>query len=170
MDKIAIMNKARAKYRLEHEEEIKRQAMSLFEQYKNDPLFIAGIMLYWAEGKATQRDPWSLELSNANPELLKLYRRFLTQYLKVDNAKLRARLFLYPDLDESDNKVFWSNLLDVPLAQFNKSYIGNSRSSVTKHKLAHGDVCSLYIARKDLRMIISIWIDQFAGFCIKGKV
>jgi len=100
MDKIAIMNKARKKYRLDHEEEVIRQAEISFEQYKDDALFIAGIMLYWAEGKTTQKETCNLELNNSDPKLLKLYCRFLREYLNVDDPKFRARLFLYPDLSE----------------------------------------------------------------------
>ena len=162
IDKVAVMNKAREKYRCEHEEEVKRQAEMSFEQYKNDPLFIAGVMLYWAEGKTTHLATYNLELNNSDPKLLKLYCRFLREYLSIDNSSFRIRLFIYPDLDEDKLKLFWSNLLGVPLDQFIKSYISDSRSTVTKNKLTHG-TCSVYITSKDLRTTMSVWIEQFAN-------
>ncbi len=161
-DKIAIMNRARKKYRLEHETRVREQAIASFEQYRNDPLFVAGIMLYWAEGKTTDREPYNLELSNSDPNLLKLYYGFLRRYFNINNSLLKVRLFLYPDLDEEKIKSFWSNLLDIPLNQFIKSYIANSRSSVTKNKLSYG-TCSIYIANKDLRIIMGIWIDRMSN-------
>ena len=165
IDKVAVMNRAREKHRLEHYAEVRKRAKISFEQYKDDPLFIAGIMLYWAEGKTTDRETCNLELNNADPRLLKLYCRFLHIYLNVPKSSLRIRLFLYPDLDENKIKLFWSNLLDIPLGQFIKSYIGNSRSSLTKNKLIHG-TCSLYTASKDLRIIMAVWIEEFVNLHI----
>jgi len=160
VDKVAIMNKARAKYRLEHDEKIKEEARISFEKYKNDPLFVAGIMLYWAEGKVTQKDRYNLELNNSNPKLLEIYGCFLRKYLNVADSALRIRLFLYPDLNEDKCKNFWAELLNVSSDQFIKSYISVGRSSVTKNKLAHG-TCSLYVTGKDSRLIMATWIEQF---------
>ena len=162
MDKIAIMNEAREEKRLQRDAEVKRKAEICFAHYKKEPLFTAGIMLYWAEGKTTQRAACTLELNNSDPKLLKLYCSFIRRYLDVDDAQLRGRLFLYPDLDERKTKLFWSDLLNIPLNQFIKSYISNSRSSVTKNKLRYG-TCSVYINNKHLRIAMATWIEQFAG-------
>ena len=162
MNKVAIMNKARKRYRIEHDLEIRRQAELSFEKYKDQPLFIAGIMLYWAEGKTTSKEIYNLELNNSDPKLLQVYCNFLRTYFKVDNSLFKARLFLYPDLNEADIKLFWSELLNIPQNQFIKSYISDSRSSVTKNKLIYG-TCSVFIAKKDLRSIMSVWIGMFAA-------
>ena len=73
IDKVAIMNQAREKYRLEHEVETKEQAKLSFEQYRNDPLFVAGIMLYWAEGtrlsKNSSNRKYQLALTNSDLKL-----------------------------------------------------------------------------------------------------
>ena len=163
IDKVTIMNSAREHYRLEHEAELKKQAQILFDKYKNDPLFIAGIMLYWAEGKTTQKETCQLELNNSDPNLLKLYCLFLRKYLNITESMFRVRLFLYPDLNEVIVKLFWAKALNVPLNQFIKSYIRNSHSSVTKNKLTYG-TCSLYITKKDLRLTMATWIEQFVSF------
>jgi len=160
MDKIALMNEAREEKRLQRNAEVKRKAEIHFQHYKTEPLFIAGIMLYWAEGKTTERAPCTLELNNSDPKLLEIYCHFLRNYLKISQLQLRARLFLYPDLNEDKIKIFWSELLDIPLSQFIKSYISESRSSVTKSKLQYG-TCSVYINSKDLRITIAVWIEQF---------
>jgi hypothetical protein len=160
IDKVSIMNKARAKYRLEHDKRIKEEAEASFDKHKDEPLFVAGIMLYWAEGKMTQKEIYNLELNNSDPELLKIYRLFLHKYLNIEDSLLRVRLFLYPDLDEDKTKIFWARSLNIPLEQFTKSYVSDSRSSVTKNKLMYG-TCSLYVTRKDLRLTMAIWIERF---------
>ena len=45
------MNETREKYRVEHDAEIRETARISFEKYKNDTLFVAGIMLYWQKGR-----------------------------------------------------------------------------------------------------------------------
>ena len=165
IDKVAIMNKARAKYRVEHESEVIKQAQISFDKYKNETLFIAGIMLYWAEGKTTQKHIYNLELNNSDPKLLEVYCKFLRKYLNVADSVMRDRLFIYPDLNESKVKLFWSKLLNISSGQFIKSYISDSRSSVTKNKLRYG-TCSLYVSSKDLRLIMSTWIEQFVSLYI----
>jgi len=167
MDKVAVMNKARERYRLEHEAEVKEEARVLFKQYKKEPLFIAGIALYWAEGKTTPREIYNLELNNSDPNLLRIYCSFLRKYLNINKQLFRARLFLYPDLDELKTKTFWSKLLCIPTSQFIKSYISESRSSVTKNKLVYG-TCSVFIANKDLRMIMATWIKEFLNLYLES--
>ena len=162
MDNIAIMNKARENYRLEYEIQLKRQAALSFEQYKNDLLFVAGIMLYWAEGKTTKNEVYNLELNNSNPNLLKLYCNFLRKYLNIKDSLFRVRLFLYPDLDERKVKLFWSKLLNFPLSQFIKSYICKIRSTITKNKLQYG-TCSVYIGSRVLRLTMEVWIQKFVS-------
>jgi hypothetical protein len=160
MDRIAIMNEARAQYRVERYKKIRQQAEEFFEEHKNEPLFISGVMLYWAEGKTTEKSTCNLELNNSDPSLLKLYCKFLKKYLCHDIKRWRARLFLYPDINENKIRKFWSSLLRIPEKQFIKSYISQSRSNITKNKLVYG-TCSVYIPSKELRIIISVWTDLF---------
>ena len=168
MDKIAIMNKARAKLKIENYNAIIRRAEQFFEKYKDEPLFISGVMLYWAEGKTTEKATCTLELNNSDPGLLKLYCNFLKKYLCSDIKKWRARLFIYPDLNENKTRLFWSKLLLIPENQFIKSYISQSRSNVTKNKLLYG-TCSVYISSKELRIMAAVWVNLFIkAFRLEG--
>src|ERR1039458_8389264 len=48
--RIVLMNEARKKKYLERKSDIESEATIEFEKYKNNPLFIAGLMLYSGEG------------------------------------------------------------------------------------------------------------------------
>jgi len=162
MDKIAVMNVARENKRQKRLLILNQKAERYFYKHENSPLFIAGIMLYWAEGKSTKREIYNLELNNSNPKLLHLYCKFLRRHMHIENKKFRARLFLYPDLNETKIRNFWSHLLKIPETQFVKSYISHGRSSLTSNKLLFG-TCSVYISGGDLRSMMATWIELFAA-------
>ncbi len=157
------MNNARREYRRQHETEVRKRAEKLFLRYKNNPLFTAGIMLYWAEGmtsKAARGSLYTLALSNSKYKLLKVFCEFMRHFLNVPEEKIRARLFLYPDLDKNKVKRFWSQNLDIPISQFHKTMILNSRARITKNKLLHG-TCGVLVNSKDVRTTVETWIDCF---------
>jgi hypothetical protein len=96
-NKVLIMNKARKQYCQQHEITIQKEARKSFLRYKNNTLFIAGIMLYWAEGmmsNAARGSRYSLTLTNSKYELLKVYCNFIRRFLKLSNQRLHASLFL----------------------------------------------------------------------------
>ena len=164
IDKVAIMNKAREQYRLEHEAEVEKQAKVSFEQYKNDPLFVAGVMLYWAEGTRlpTGYKKYQLAFTNSEPNILEVYCNFLRRYFSNIELVLRVALFIYEDIDESDAKSFWSKRLKIPLGQFIKTQVLPSRSMLTKTKLRYG-TCCVYINSKDYCCTMEMWIDMLNG-------
>jgi len=163
IDKVTIMNEARAKYRLEHEAEIKERAKISFEQYKNDPLFVAGVMLYWGEGtRLPEYKKYKLALTNSTPDLLKVYCIFLRRYFTNIESVLRVALFIYQDIDESDTKLFWSDRLKIPLNQFIKTQVLPSRSILTKTKLPYG-TCCVYLNSKDYCYTMQVWIDKMSS-------
>lgn len=161
MDKISVMNKARAEYRREHEFKVVQAALSFYEDHKEEPLFIAGITLYWAEGKKVN-DNWrcQLSISNSEPKLLQVYCNFLRKYISPDKSLWRVELFLYPDINEARVKSFWARTLGIPKFQFIKSQVLNGKE--TKRKLPYG-TCCIYINGKDYCLRVKTWIECFGN-------
>jgi len=163
INKVTIMNEARRKYRLEHEEEVCKKAEDEFEQFKHDPLFIAGIMLYWAEGTQLPKyRKYQLALTNSTPELLEVYCKFLRKYFDNIETGLRAALFIYQDISEIEAKQFWSDKLNIPKEQFIKTQILPSRSRLTETKLPYG-TCCVYLNSKDYCLTVHLWINKMAN-------
>src|SRR3990167_7485889 len=53
-----------------------------FAKLKDNPLFLAGVMLYWGEGeKATQMS--RLKLANTDPQMIRLFYVFLKDVVRV---------------------------------------------------------------------------------------
>jgi len=80
VDKIAIMNRARLAKRRNRDISVKEKARDLFNEYKEQPLFLSGVTLYWAEGykrpilkNGKIKTYHSVRLSNSDPELVKVF-------------------------------------------------------------------------------------------------
>lgn len=90
-------------------------------------LKIIGAMLYVCEGTKARIDKrynrliYSIELTNSDPKIIKAFRLFLDEIIKIDKLRIRGQLFYYPDLNENNLIKFWSEISAIPPSQFNKS-------------------------------------------------
>ena len=89
---------------------------------RGDPLHVAGCMLYWAEG-AKHRN--AVRLSNSDPEVLRLFARFLRTYFHVPNAKMRVWCNLFADHVRRQREIeaFWLEVLELHQACLTKSTV-----------------------------------------------
>ncbi|MDQ3821987.1 MAG: hypothetical protein M3321_01945 [Actinomycetota bacterium] len=70
---------------------------------RGDPLHLAGVMLYWAEGDKGDRH--AARLANSDPELLRVYVRFLCSSLRVPARRLRVACNLFADHAQRQEEV-----------------------------------------------------------------
>ncbi len=98
----------------------KKEVGNLSERDK----FIAGIALYAAEG--TKRDKTSC-FANSDPILIKFMANWFREFCKVPEEKLRGAIWLHKGLNEKLAKRYWSNLIQIPLSQFHKTYIAENK-------------------------------------------
>ncbi len=108
---------------------------------KNELLLI-GACLYWAEGMKSERTPPTLTFSNSDPEMIKVYMRFIREILKVVEEKIRAGIHLYSSTSINDARKFWAKTTGLPEDRF---YIINQISRASQNKrpyniLPHGTV------------------------------
>jgi len=99
-----------------------------------------GLMLYWAEGDKTGN--YFVALTNTNYKILEYFIKWLRKYFKINEKRLRCRLYIWEDLNECKAKEFWSKKLNIPTNQFTKSYISKSKTKIRKVKHQHG-VCRI---------------------------
>lgn len=132
--RLALINKARNTERKGQYAEITRLAEVEYKNYRNTPLFIAGLMLYVSEGD-NQNDR-VIRLTNSRTELHRIFIRFLTTYLGVEKRSIRFWLLMYPDLDEVTCMKHWCKKTGLSAGQFYKNQVIQSRS--TKSTLHFG--------------------------------
>jgi hypothetical protein len=90
-------------------------------KFNKDLLKILCAVLYWAEGaKFTDS---RLEFTNSSPKLIKTYLRLLRKGFDIKEEKLRANIHLHEYHDDDKQKKYWSKITNIPLSQFNKSYL-----------------------------------------------
>ena len=160
IDKIAIMNRARIQKRRDRDIFVRKTAVELFEKYKDIPLFISGVVLYWAEGTRLNKNyrKYQLAFTNSDSNLTIFYCGFLREYFKnIDRKDWRVGLFLYPDIKIDQAMSYWSNALNIPCVQFIKSQILPSNKRPDK-KLEFG-TCCVYINSKDACLTMQAWIE-----------
>jgi hypothetical protein len=100
-----------------------------------DWLFVAGVMLYWAEGDKGQRN--CARISNSDPEVLRLFMRFLRERLAVTDDRVAVTCNLFADHLERQRaiKEFWLDVLKLPDDRLCKSVV-NTYSKYSQKKRA----------------------------------
>lgn len=152
MKAIAIANKKRWEvWRAQHRKEAKRE----FPLLKSNPLFAAGLMLYWGEGDNKPRG--DVRITNINPRMIKLFAKFLREICNIPKEKIYIRLLLYPDLSDKKSQNFWHKSTNIPLKQFGKSSVIYGRHPT---KRLENGICLLRVgASGDLKEKIITWIN-----------
>lgn len=146
---------------LKYQENQKR----LIEKYSKEipiidekALFWIGLALFWAEGG--KREKWSVRFVNSDPQIIKTIMRFYREVCKVPNGKFRLRIYLHPNIKESQAVEFWSELTRISENQFYKSQELISCSSKRKrnfNRLPNGTL-HVYIGDATLSKKIKGWI------------
>jgi transcriptional regulator with XRE-family HTH domain len=152
--RLASINKACTTERKRQYEEITRSAQTEYKHYRHNPLFIAGLTLYLAEGDVTSSTNL-LRLTNSRAELHKLFIRFLTEYMAVDKKTIRFWLLLYPDHDEVACMKHWCKKTTLSPAQFYKNQYIQSRS---QKKSTHYGVGNTVVASVLLKKKLLYWV------------
>lgn len=86
---------------------------------------LIGASLYICEGTRLRIDnrgqkQYAVEFTNKDPRTILLFLKFLRQAVAIDEKRLKAQLFVYPDHDQIQLLNFWSKLTAIPYSRFNK--------------------------------------------------
>ncbi len=123
-------------------------------------LFLAGLFLYWGEGKKGFDS--SVHLNNTDPNVVKFFIYWLVKVLKIPRKKIKIDLHLYQDMDIEREIVFWSRVLRMPRSQFAKPYIKSSQMIKVTHKGFHHGTCGIGIGDARLKEEIIMTIQSIA--------
>ena len=122
-------------------------------------LLIAGCMLYWAEGYKTDKSA-GIDFANSDPNMQKLFVRFLRQICNVTESRIRVQLYCHHGADVQSQISYWNDLLSIPKDQFTKPYINPKTALDKKDKMPYGLVHIRYYDKKLLQQIMS-WIQEY---------
>jgi len=142
--------------RREQVEEISRTARSEARSLMRDPMWMAGVVMYWAEGSKTTK---RLEMANGDERALKLFMSWTRRYLN-QAAQFKAALNLHAVNDESGARSYWAKALGLsPVEDFTKTCIKPDGTGHRRNHLLNG-VCRVRMLRStDSFIRTSAWID-----------
>ncbi|MEK7604335.1 MAG: hypothetical protein AAB442_00850 [Patescibacteria group bacterium] len=134
-------------------DEARAEARAEFEMHKYNPLFIAGVALYWGEGDKLTK--YSTKLANTDPHLIRLYVFFLKNVCRIPEGKIKAHVLIYPDLDEEKCRLYWSSRSHIDLAHFTKCSVIQGKEKV--RRLKYG-VCLVGVSSTYFKVKLLEWL------------
>lgn len=150
------MNEARKIMLDKKYKKIEEDAEKEFEIYQNDPLFMAGLMVYAGEGDKTNR--YNIKLANSEFYLHLVFIRFCEKFLKIKRTNIKVWLLLYPDHDIEKTIEIWSKKLDINKSNFHKSQviIGKEKIKKLQYGVGNSIISSVALKKKILK-----WLEIF---------
>jgi transposase-like protein len=150
--------KANALEKRRHFQQLGRQKAK-----SNDPLHFMGCMLYWAEGAKDRR---SLKFANSDPDMHRVFMRFLKESLKVSPENITFRIQCYTDHHAVEEiEQYWQEVLGLSRSSIRKTVVnyvsrppGTRRRGLLEYGTCHVSVC-------DVQVIQGIFgaIQEYAG-------
>jgi hypothetical protein len=122
-------------------------------------------MLFWAEG-SRRRD--AVQITNSDPELLRLFTRFLRTSFDVRDDAMRVTCHLFADHLERQTEIeqHWLDVLGLPRSCLTKSSVNvYSKYSLKKrrNKLPYG-TCRVTVSSTRLVQTLYGSIQEYGGF------
>jgi hypothetical protein len=140
-------------------EQIRSAARAEVPALSRDPLWVAGVCLYWGEGGKSAR---RLEMSNADPRLLLSFLKWIRRY-HDPSCDVVLSLNLHAANDELEARAHWRRALGLPMAPFTKSFIKPEGTGHRKNHLAYG-VCRVRLRKSaDPWIRTMAWVDRLSA-------
>jgi transcriptional regulator of acetoin/glycerol metabolism len=151
------------------------EAATEIKNLTQNELKLMGVALYWAEGykrpivkNGKERTYHPVALANSDPQLIKLFLRFLREVCGVSDAQIMASIRIFEHMNEKQLMVFWQGTTGLPKKNFQKTYYGVSKSSKGKrpfNRLPYGTI-AIRVNSTPLFHKIMGWIE---GLAISGE-
>ena len=105
--------------KLEEIERCRVEAVELIGRMSERDLLMFCLALYAGEGSKTAG---SVIFANSDPLLMAVFIRWLRGFFRVDESRLRMKIYLHSDLDLLAATRFWSEVTEIPVEQFRTPY------------------------------------------------
>ena len=143
-----------------HDEGVYRKQKSRLGTLSSQSLFVAGLMLYLAEG--TKNNDYAIVLANTDPRLIKFFIWWLQKFFKVPKKNIRMQLHLYQSMNIREQEKFWLKLGGLKKEQLYKNQIRPLRpgSFSYSESFRHG-TCQVYVAGRKYKIALTLSIKAF---------
>ncbi|MDD2657490.1 MAG: hypothetical protein PHD04_02400 [Candidatus Pacebacteria bacterium] len=147
------LNKVRGAHLKRAYESARREAAEDLNVLKYNPLFIAGVMLYWGEGGKNPKD--GVKFVNTDAQMITFYVDFLVRACRIPMDRIKAHILIYPDLQENICRSYWSKVSGIPIGNFTKSTLIQGRH---KTRRLNWGICTVTVSSYYFKQKILEWI------------
>lgn len=159
--------KARVRQRDQVSKEIKSVAKNEVGVINERELWLIGIALYWAEGskeKSHSRTVPSLEFSNSDPKMVRLYIRWLTDIVGVNPDHINCYLYIHQSAKSRlpDIKDAWLEATGLPSKQISRVYYKKHNVKTVRKNIGDNyfGMLRIWVSRStNLNRKVSGWIE-----------
>ncbi len=120
---------------------------------KDRELLVAGTMLYYGEGAKTGT---TVDLANSDPNILKLFLKFLRNICGTDEHRLRFYLYCFSNQNKVQLIKFWCRYLGISKNNFTKPYVRDTRQGNISRRMPYGVLHIRYSDKKLLHKILGL--------------
>ena len=133
------------------------------EDSGNFELHLAGCMLYWAEGA---QDRNTVSFVNSDPEMVRVFMRFLRESYEVEPNKIRVRIAYYTANGISQREVeqFWLAVTGLPKRQLRTGINPIAKNSKRAVRQLRYGTCTVRVYSTELAQRIRGAIQAYVGF------
>jgi len=101
------------------------------------PLFLIGLVLYWAEGT---RKSGYFRFTNSDPKIIKIMMRWLKEVCQIPEEKIKIRIFIHKIYAHENCEKFWSEITNIPVNKFLKTIYKPTPHRIKKNQEYKGCV------------------------------
>jgi hypothetical protein len=116
---------------------VKKLAKKELGKFTKRDLWLIGIGLYLGEGSKLYE---TVRMTNSDPRIIKLTMQWFRNICGLKNENFSPAVHIYPDNNTKEAIRYWSNIIKIPKAQFQKTQIDRrkNKSKKKKRKLPYG--------------------------------
>lgn len=149
--------------RIAQTKQIVLQAQRESKNLSKNPLFLMGLMLYWAEGdRSLERQ--KVSFCNSDSLMIEFIMKWFRKICHVSDKKFRISLNIHTLHNKSEKERYWSVITQIPSSQFYKTIIKSTPYTQRKNPNYEG-TCTVRINDVNLfRRIVSWRISVLKNF------
>jgi len=166
-------NKNQTALAIKRNTNIQSKASKEIDSISKKNLLFIGTTLYWAEGykrpiirNGREVTYHSVSLTNSDPDLIKIYLRFLKEICKVPENKINADIRIFEHQNADNLLKYWEKITGIKKEKFGKIYYGVSKSSLGKRPFNRLQYGTIQIRVNDTKLFHQImgWVEGIKKF------
>lgn len=159
--RLKLMSKARSGERIARYREAARSAETEYKHYKTSPFFMAGLMLYVAQGDL--KNSRQIRFSGTEEKAHRIFIKFALEYLGVSKSQIHFWILLYRGQSEEMCMKRWKTATSLPYSQFYKNqYINTKKTKETLHNGSGNTIIASTVLKHKLNRWIELALKDLA--------